>query len=228
MLTTGIFSDIIADMATSKSCSKCEKGKGVYFCTGCEEYFCKKDYHDHREKMVNKLEGFIGDRNGLHVKINNVTHQKDSRSPLLIQIDEWQIAIIKKVEEIAEQARRQVERLLNTKKVEITAQFEKFSQELIELKETEDFIENDLERLEQTIQQLNQDLQKLSETPAIEVHTEQSKQIAWDSLIYVQEKVAYTMKQQPQQPQLSQQPQQRVVGESINTFDFYYTQTSVL
>jgi chromosome segregation ATPase len=200
-------------MATSKSCSKCKKGKGAYFCIGCEEYFCKKDYHEHREKMANKLEGFIGDRNGLHVKINNITQQKDFRSPLLTQIDEWETATIRKVKEVAQKARQQVEKLLNGKKLEIKAQFEKFSQELVELKETEDFVENDLKRLEQTIQQLNQDLQKLSEASAIEVRTEQSKQIAWDSLIYVEEKVAYDTKQQYKQ---------RVMGESINRFGFYY------
>ncbi len=175
-------------MATPKNCSKCETGAGVNFCIGCEAYFCEEDYQHHRGKMADELCRLIECGNALQDKINRATQHKYSNSSLLIQIDEWQRVTIEKVEQIAEQARQQVVKLLNSKDMEIKTQFEKFSQELIQLKETENLVERDLERLEQTIYQLNQDLKRLSQTPEIELHTERSNQIVWDSLIYVVEK----------------------------------------
>jgi hypothetical protein len=56
---------------------------------------------------------------------------------------------------------------MNSKKVKVKAQFEKFSQKLIQLKETNDFVKHDFKRLEQTVHQLNQDLKQLSQVPEI-------------------------------------------------------------
>jgi chromosome segregation ATPase len=187
-------------MATPKSCSKCEKGTGAYYCVGCEAYFCKRDYQQHREKMANQLDGFIENRNELQEQINKVTDEKGFRSPLLAEIDDWQRTTIEKVEKVAKQARQQVIELLNSKKVNIKSRFANFSQELIQLKETEDFVEYDLKRLEQTVHQLNEELTRLSAPPEIELCMEQSNQIAWDTLIYVKEKPSFAAKQQRQQP----------------------------
>jgi chromosome segregation ATPase len=192
-------------MATSKQCSMCEKGTGKYFCIGCEEYFCKKDFHNHREILNNELDGFVEDRNTLQEKIAKATQQKNILSPLLLQIDDWQKKMIENVKQAAEQARQHVIRMLNSKQIEINSKFEKFSQELINLKETEDFVEPDLKRLKQTINQLNQDLKHLAQPPEIELHVEESQSVAWDRLIYVVEKTKtnYYTKQR-QQPEIGE------------------------
>jgi len=162
--------------------------------------------------MANQLDGFVENRNELQEKINKATQEKDIRSPLLVEIDDWQRTTIEKVEKVAEQARRQVLKLLNSKKVNIKSQFENFSQELIQLRETEDFVEYDLKRLEQTVHQLKQELKRLSEPSEIELCMEQSNQIAWDTLIYIKEKPSYTAKQQRQQ--------ENVTGKFIARFLF--------
>jgi DNA primase len=148
--------------------------------------------------MANQLDGFIEDCNDLQDKINKAMEHKNFDSPLLIEIDEWEKTTIEKVKQVAEQARQQVVQLMNSKKVKIKAQFEKFSQKLIQLKEPNDFVEHDLKQLEQTVHQLNQDLKQLSQVPEIQLHMEQSNQTAWDSLIYVEEKPVYTIKQELQ------------------------------
>jgi chromosome segregation ATPase len=190
-------------MATSERCSNCEKGAGICFCTGCKKYFCKKDFNNHREILNNELHGFIEDRNTLQEKITKATQQKNTRSPLLLQIDDWQKAMIENVKQAAEQARKQVLQMLTTKQIEITSEFEKISQELINLQETEDFVEPDLKRLKQTINQLSQDLNQLAQPPAIELHVEESEKVAWDRLIYVVEKTNYSV-QQRQQPAIGE------------------------
>ena len=179
-------------MATLERCSNCEKGVGICFCTGCKKYFCKKDFNNHREILNNELYGFIEDRNTLQEKLNKATQPKDIHSPLLLQIDEWQKATIENVKQAAEQARQHVMQILSSKKIKIISEFEKFSQDLIDLKETEDFVEPDLRRLRQTINQLDQDLKQLTEPPAIELHVEESEKVAWNRLIYVTDKTNYS------------------------------------
>ena len=173
----------------------CVKGTGRYFCTGCKKYFCKNDFHSHRETLTNELDEYIEDRNALQEKIIHATQQKDIHSPLLRQIDEWQQITIEKVKKTAEQARQNVKQILNSKRIEIKSEFDKFSQELRQLKETEDYAEQDLEKLKQTISRLKRDLKQLEQPPAIELHVEESQNIAWSRLIYVAEKTNYATQQ---------------------------------
>jgi uncharacterized protein (DUF3084 family) len=187
-------------MATSQKCSTCEKASGTCLCAGCNKYYCRKDFNNHRETLLNEVEVICGDRNDLQDKINKATQNKDSHSPLLARIDEWQGTTIEKVKQVAEQARNEAKRLLDSKRTEITSQFEKFSKELVQIKETEDFVEQDLVRLKQTVHQLNQSLKELAQPSTIELHTEQSDRIEWNCLIYVEAKVS-TIKNQGRRPQ---------------------------
>jgi hypothetical protein len=187
-------------MAASKSCSKCEKGRGTFFCVGCEAYFCRRCYEQHRQEMANHLEGFFGHHNELRQQINKETEEKNFDSSLMIEIEDWQTKTIEKVKRVAEQAKQQVVKLLNSKKTEIKSEFEKFSEELIQLKENDDFLEYDLERLKQTVDQLNQKLKELSKQPEIKLCKEQSDQIEWDTLIYIREKTSFAAPQPSPEP----------------------------
>ena len=199
-------------MATIKSCSKCEKGRGTFFCVGCEKYFCKKCHEEHRNDMANQLEGFVEKRNQLYGQITEATKGENFSSPLLIEIENWKTETIRKVEKIAEQAKQRAIELLNLKCKEIKSEFEKFSQELVRLRETEDFVEFDLESLTQVVNQLNQMLKKPREQPEIELCKEQSDRIEWDTLIYIREKTPVTSK--------PSRPEPKPVGKFILRFVF--------
>ncbi|CAF0815890.1 unnamed protein product [Adineta steineri] len=156
--------------------------------------------------MDNELDRFIEDCNTLQEKINTITQNKDFNIPLLTEIDDWEKMIIEKVKKVAEQVREQVIKLPNEKEMETKFNFEKYRQNLNQLKETGDFVEYDLKYLEQTVYQLNQDLKRLNQSLEFELCKEQSNQIQWDSLIYIKEKPSYTLKQ-PQQQQVNEQTQ---------------------
>lgn len=138
-------------MATSIPCSICEKGQGTCLCAGCKKYFCMKDFRSHRNTLLDEMHVIVEDRNHLQDKMNEVFQHSDSYSLLLAQIDEWQKNTIEKVEEAAEQARRQIKCISNSKRGEIISQFDKFSLDLIEKQNSEDFIEHDLLQLHQSI-----------------------------------------------------------------------------
>ena len=137
-------------MASSNRCSVCPKGAGTCFCPGCKAYFCDKDFRNHRGMLVNGLDEITVERNELQEKINKAKPQKQSGSSILSRIDEWQQITIDKVIQAAEQARQQVLKIMNSKREEITREFQTLSQELEQLRETEGVLEQDLTRLKNT------------------------------------------------------------------------------
>ncbi|CAF3870830.1 unnamed protein product [Rotaria sp. Silwood1] len=174
-------------MATSNRCSICRKRAGTCFCPGCKAYFCDDDFHSHRGLLLNELDGLTVDRNELQAKINEVASNKRFANQFLAQIDEWQQKTTEKVIEAAELARQQVFKIMNSKREEITVQFQTLSQELQELRESKGVVEQDLTRLKEEIRRLNEDLEQVAQSPAIKLNTKQGDQIVWQRMIYVEE-----------------------------------------
>jgi hypothetical protein len=122
-------------MATSNRCSLCEKGTGAYNCIGCKAYFCWKHFESHREELFKEMEILIESRNGLREKIDTQTQQKKNfRNPMLLKIDDWERDIVNKVNQVAQQARQQVSKFLNTKKMEMNTQFDTLCKNLFNYK----------------------------------------------------------------------------------------------
>lgn len=182
----------------------CKKGRGTCLCNGCKACFCRKHFKDHQAKLLDELDKCIGDRDNLQEKINKADHHDGFVSPTLLQIDEWERLTIEKVTQVADQTRLQLTSLLISKRLDIATKFRKVSDELGQLKETEDFVEHDLVRLKEMICEIKQDCEHLAETSSIELHVEQSDQIDWSRLIYVAEKSAHSENNQDQQQTASE------------------------
>jgi len=170
---------------------------------GCNECFCWKDLKTHYESMVTEMDKIVEERNCLQDAINNEIQCNEQQSPLIAQIDEWQNSTIEKIKQVAAQARQQTIHLLNAKRMTINTEFENFSQELKHLKESGNYVEQDLIRLNQMISRFKQDLGQSTQPNMIELHTEQSNMLDWDSLIYVEEKQTSTADQERQQQPIS-------------------------
>ncbi|CAF1225225.1 unnamed protein product [Adineta steineri] len=175
-------------MAKSNQCSTCQKPMGIMYCTGCNSYFCSKDFRGHREILFTKMEELVEERNELQEKINKTTQGNNLCNPLIEEINAWELITIEKVRQTGEQARQQANQLINSKSMRITNEFKGLSDELADLKEAEDYIEHDLTRLKQKIRQFNVDLTQFSQANRIEFNKEESERIKWDRIIYVQEK----------------------------------------
>src|SRR5271163_3532707 len=94
-------------MATSKQCSVCNKELGPMHCTGCDRYFCRKDFKIHNEEMSTEMDKIIKECNRLQDEIANGIQHNDQQNPLIEQIDKWQKNTIEKVKQVAAQARQQ-------------------------------------------------------------------------------------------------------------------------
>ncbi|CAF0834229.1 unnamed protein product [Adineta steineri] len=188
--------NVLIEMAKSNQCSICQKPTGVMHCTGCDGYFCAKDFRGHREILFNEMEELVQERNKLQEKINTATKGNNSRNPLIEEINAWERITIEKVRQTAEQVRQQANQLMSSKSVKITSEFRGFSTELADLKETENYVEHDLTRLKQKIDQLNVDVTQLSQGTRIELNKEENERINWNRIIYVQEKPVEVERQQ--------------------------------
>ncbi|CAF1268534.1 unnamed protein product [Adineta steineri] len=175
-------------MAKSNQCSTCQKPIGVMHCTGCDGYFCAKDFRGHREILFTEIEELVQERNKLQEKMNTATKGNNSRNPLIEEINAWEKITVDKVRQTAEQVRQQANQLMNSKSMKITREFRGFSTELADLKETENYVEHDLTRLKQKIDQFNVDLTQFSHGTTIELNKEESERIKWDRIIYIREK----------------------------------------
>lgn len=152
---------ILRDMATGSRCSACEKGPGAYHCTGCNEYFCSKDFKYHRQRLAGEMDGLVEDRNNLQEKLINESQSEESHGSPLSQSEGWQ---------------------------KITDQFKKTSQEIVELQEADDYVEHDLMRIRKTIHRLNEDHQRLIQSPTLELHTDYSDLVTSNFINSVEKK----------------------------------------
>jgi septal ring factor EnvC (AmiA/AmiB activator) len=140
--------------------------------------------------MFTLMDKIVEERNRLQDEINNGIQHNDQQNPLIEQIDKWEKSIIEKVKQVAAHARQQASISLNAKRVKINTEFKSFSEELAHLKESENYVERDLTRLNQMISQFKQDLKQSTQSTTIVLRTEKSDAINWESLIYVEEKQA--------------------------------------
>ncbi|CAF1103164.1 unnamed protein product [Adineta steineri] len=183
-------------MAKSNQCSTCQKPAGVMHCTGCDGYFCTKDFKGHRETLFTEMEQLVEERNKLQEKINGASKPNSSCNPLIEEVNEWEKMTIEKVRQTAEHVRQQANELMNSKSMKITNKLKGLSDELADLKETENYVEHDLTKLRQKIDQFNVDLTQLFQATSIELNKEESEKIKWNSIIYVQEKPVEVERQQ--------------------------------
>jgi hypothetical protein len=174
------------EMATTKQCSMCAKQVESVYCNGCDGYFCWKDMKTHREGMFIAMDKLVEEHNYLQDQLNKAIQPSNQQNPVIEQINVWEKNVITKVKQAAAQARQQAIELLNAKRIKISTEFESFTKELARLKDSEDYVEHDLTRLNQMISQFKQDLKDSTQTNKIVLRTEQSNMISWEKLIFVE------------------------------------------
>lgn len=175
-------------MTSLNYCSICRKNAGTSFCPGCQAYFCDKDFKNHRGILIRNLNEIKTNQNDLQGKIKKVKSQKQPSNLFLTRIDEWQQQTIEKVKQTAQQVRQQITKVMNTKRDEITKEFQILTQDLEHLKETESVLEPDLTRLRKQIDQLDRDVEQFFQSSIIELNIKPNEQIIWDQMISIESK----------------------------------------
>jgi hypothetical protein len=169
-------------MASSTVSNKCVANKeckknGIIKCDECSSRFCSDHFPIHRQELETRLELLCSERDQFH---QETTHRSIDPIELLTQIDRWEEQTLAQVKKTASNARDRIRQLSATKSS--NRELEQFSEELRRRKESEDYFEDDIQRLKQQLEQIKIQSKKLSK---IDIS---HKTIDWETIIQVTNK----------------------------------------
>ena len=169
-------------MASSTVSNKCVASKeckknGIIKCDGCSSRFCSDHFPLHRQELQTRLELLCSDRDQYH---HELTHRSTDSTELLAQIDHWEREILEHIKKTANIARDRIQELSAAQNS--SHELEQFSEELRRRKESEDYFEDDIERLEQQLEQIKINSKRL---PEIDISY---TSIDWNTIIQVTSK----------------------------------------
>ncbi|CAF4730363.1 unnamed protein product, partial [Rotaria sp. Silwood2] len=141
------------EMATgneSNLCSVCNKPPAKSFCTGCKKYFCRKDFKEHEQQLSIKFDDeIVRSHDEIFDQIQKLEKSNHSSLNLFNQIELWKKTTISKVEQAAEKAHDELMELIDKERITIIKQIEPITREIRCLREEENFVEDDIDRLKQ-------------------------------------------------------------------------------
>ena len=132
-------------------------------------YFCINAFKIHREKLFNKMDLLIKNRKDPQDKINHTMGSNDFCSFLLQPSDEWHRFTTEKVKQSSEQTHQKVVQLLDFKCIDFLNEFKIFSQKLVCINETKDFLKHVLIWVTQVIAYFYQDYKQLTQLSMIKI-----------------------------------------------------------
>jgi len=96
-------------------CATCgNKAVGIFRCEGCLQVFCRKHLNEHRDLLSHQLDEIVLEHDTLQQTIVENKSTKNNQHPVLKQIDEWEKNSIRKIQQLAEEARQQLKELTGT------------------------------------------------------------------------------------------------------------------
>ncbi|CAF1544474.1 unnamed protein product [Didymodactylos carnosus] len=149
-------------MATSSKvqCRKCAKNAGITTCDGCLAKFCSRCFIIHRQDLSKELDDVVYEHDILKQELE--IPNKSNSHHLLKQIDEWKKDSIDKINQLADECRTDVVKLLDKNKDQLIDSFRKISNRVRKGRDDEDYDERDLSKWMTELKQLKDELIKPS------------------------------------------------------------------
>ncbi|CAF0775812.1 unnamed protein product [Adineta steineri] len=135
-----------------KPCMKCNKGGGVTTCDGCQQTFCMKHIIEHRQELSIELENLVHE----HDLLRRDVSQENQVHPLLTQINEWEQESMTRIQVVAENARADLQQLVDESKGNLRLFMDKMTNEVQSGRELDDYTETDLAKWTEKLKELRQ------------------------------------------------------------------------
>ncbi|CAF1568931.1 unnamed protein product [Rotaria magnacalcarata] len=154
----------MATVRPKQPCVKCDKGPGIAMCGGCEKWFCRKHFMEHRDSLGEEMDRVGQQHDLLHKQLaeDNVMHA------FHLRINKWESSSINKIRQVAEKARTDLEKYLNNTKTELKNSLGKIRVELATSRESDDYTETDLTNWIENLNKMRQLLEKPSSIDILE------------------------------------------------------------
>lgn len=91
------------------------KNIGILKCEGCSQIFCRKHVLEHRDVLSHHLDEVILEHDTLQQIITEETKNQKNSHPLIEKVNEWERNSIMKIQQTANEARKQIEKLISSK-----------------------------------------------------------------------------------------------------------------
>ena len=142
-------------------CVKCGKEKATSKCTGCLQEFCYNHFQNHHQELNKQLDEIEVDRDVFRQRLNGQINQTNSTS-IIKQIDQWVEDSIKIIQQTANEC-KQILSQQGTKDIyQIDVDLVKLTDQLIEMRQENDFNEIDINQFKEKLNQLVEELDRSS------------------------------------------------------------------
>ncbi|CAF3183490.1 unnamed protein product [Rotaria sp. Silwood2] len=154
---------------TSDEC----KSVGILKCEGCSQIFCRKHVNEHRDLLSHQLDEIVLEHDTLQQMILEEKNKENNNHPLLKQIDKWEQESIKKIQQTANEARQQIEKLIGSQKEMISKELHDLAEQLRKARIDDDFVETDLHKWTNMLEKLQRDV--TNATPSVTINEDPTK-----------------------------------------------------
>ncbi|CAF2990857.1 unnamed protein product [Rotaria sp. Silwood2] len=134
-------------------CVICGKVSGCFTCRECQKDFCKRHVVEHQQELSKHLDDLTLDHDQFRQSLTEQIQQPQHHS-YIKQIDEWEQESINKIRQVANDARQQIQNLINQHTIELTESLTEIALELRKAREDDDFYETHLKQWKEKISRL--------------------------------------------------------------------------
>ena len=139
-------------------CIMCKKTASVAVCYGCQQPFCTKHFLRHRSHLADQMD----DLQKKYEHFRQDVHRDRFEQPLLSAIYAWEKKSMRKIQEIAEKARDDLQRWLERTKAKIHSSLEHITKKFAAVEKSNNFTETDVHRWTKQLEELRNLLEKPS------------------------------------------------------------------
>jgi chromosome segregation ATPase len=140
-------------------CITCGKEKVAYKCEGCSQTFCFNHLADHRQILIKQLDDLENERNLFRQTLSEQSNHQQTYS-WIQQINQWEKDSMDKIHQTAEEARQLVLKSVGDNRNDIEMKLRKFTEELKQIRQEDDFNEIHLNRFKRKLKELEEQLNK--------------------------------------------------------------------
>ena len=158
-------------MATSVLCPNCDKQVGIVPCIGCKQTYCVHHFQVHRQNLSVELEHVVNRRNALHQQYQSgcLDAFNPRRLDAWTSIDDWEREMNEQVKRTADEARQQLDRLTHDARDGIEQEFHHLTAQIQQKMERENFLETDIERLNDQLDQMEESIRENRYRPRVKL-----------------------------------------------------------
>jgi len=149
----------MACLSIRKQCTidnSCKQGS-VTNCEGCSKAFCVKHFTEHRRLLDEEMNVIISEHDHLKSTLNQHAVKPDHH-PLFKDINNWEKESMAKIQQRAKELRQELLLSTNAHEKELTKKLQQLSEKLKKSRESDDYIEADLQCWKKILDNLKTDL----------------------------------------------------------------------